>query len=38
MLEALNSEYSNSVKIDDGDEVIILGVVDALIRDKKKRR
>lgn len=38
MLEALNSEYSNSVKIDEGDEVIILGVVDALIREKKKRR
>lgn len=38
MLIALNSEYSNSVKIDDNDEVIILGVVDALIREKKKRR
>lgn len=38
MLIALNTEYSNSVKIDDGDEVIILGVVDALVREKKKRR
>lgn len=38
MLIALNSEYSNSVKIDENDEVIILGVVDALIREKKKRR
>lgn len=38
MLVALNSEYASSVKIDDGDEVIILGVVDALVREKKKRR
>lgn len=38
MLVALNTEYSNSVKIDDNDEVVILGVVDALIREKKKRK
>jgi len=38
MLVALNSEFASSVKIDDGDEVIILGVVDALVREKKKRR
>ena len=36
-LIALNSDYAKSVKIDEDDEVIILGVVDALIRDKKKR-
>ena len=36
-LIALNSDYVKSVKIDEDDEVIILGVVDALIRDKKKR-
>ena len=38
MLIALNTEYSNSVKIDENDEVVILGVVDALIREKKNRR
>lgn len=37
-LIALNAEYSNSVKIDESDEVIILGVVDALVREKKKRK
>ena len=37
-LVALNSEYAKSVNIEDGDEVIILGVVDALIREKKKRK
>jgi len=36
-LIALNSDYVKSVKIDEDDEVIILGVVDALIREKKKR-
>lgn len=38
MLIALNSEYASSVKIDESDEVIILGVVDTLIREKKKRK
>lgn len=37
-LVALNSEYSNSIKIEENDEVVILGVVDALVREKKKRR
>ena len=36
-LVALNSDYAKSVTIDESDEVVILGVVDALIRDKKKR-
>lgn len=35
-LVALNSD-AQSVTIDQSDEVIILGVVDALIRDKRKR-
>lgn len=38
MLVALNTEYSNSVRIDENDEVVILGVVDTLIREKKKRK
>lgn len=38
MLLALNTEYANSVKIEENDEVVILGVVDALIREKKKRK
>jgi len=38
MLIALNTEYSESVKIEENDEVVILGVVDALIREKKKRK
>lgn len=38
MLLALNTEYSNTVRIEENDEVVILGVVDALIREKKKRR
>jgi|SRR5690554_425525 len=38
MLVALNIEYSNSVRIDENDEVVILGVVDTLIREKKKRK
>ncbi|MEG1020968.1 MAG: S24 family peptidase [Myroides sp.] len=37
-LVALNPEYANSVKINENDEVVILGVVDALVRDIKKRR
>lgn len=37
-LVALNSDYAKSVTIDESDEVVILGVVDALIRDKRKRK
>ena len=37
-LVALNPEYANSVIINENDEVVILGVVDALVRDIKKRR
>lgn len=37
-LVALNPKYANSVIINEGDEVVILGVVDALIRNIKKRR
>lgn len=37
-LIALNSDYAKSVKIDEDDEVIILGVVDALIRDKRMKK
>lgn len=37
-LVALNPEYANSVQINENDEVVILGVVDALVRDIKKRR
>lgn len=37
-LVALNPEYSDSVVINEQDEVVILGVVDALIREKKKRK
>jgi len=37
-LIAINPKYAESVKIDENDEVVILGVVDALIRDKKKRK
>lgn len=37
-LIALNPKYSNSVKINEEDEVIFLGVVDALVRNIKKRR
>ena len=37
-LVALNPEYAKSVQINESDEVVILGVVDALVRDIKKRR
>lgn len=37
-LIALNPKYAESVKIEENDEVVILGVVDALIREKKKRK
>lgn len=37
-LIALNADYAKSVKIDEDDEVIILGVVDALIRDKRMKK
>ena len=37
-LIALNTDYSNSIQLSEGDEVIILGVVDTLIREKKKHR
>jgi DNA polymerase V len=37
-LRAINPDYANSVVITEGDEVVILGVVDALIREKKSRR
>ncbi|MDN3709919.1 S24 family peptidase [Myroides ceti] len=37
-LVALNSDYAKSVTIDESDEVVILGVVDAVIRDKRKRK
>lgn len=37
-LIALNPEYAHSVTINEEDEVVILGVVDALVRDIKKRR
>lgn len=37
-LVALNPEYTNSVIINEDDEVVILGVVDALVRNIKKRR
>lgn len=37
-LIALNPEYANSVQINENDEVVILGVVDALVRNIKKRR
>jgi len=37
-LVALNPEYANSAIINENDEVVILGVVDALVRDIKKRR
>ncbi len=37
-LVALNPEYAHSVVINEHDEVVILGVVDALIRNKKKRK
>ena len=36
-LMALNPKYSESVKIEENDEVVILGVVDTIIREKKKR-
>lgn len=36
MLVALNPDYSNSIQLSEGDEVIILGVVDTLIRERKK--
>src|SRR5690554_1841603 len=36
-LITLNNNYTKNVTIDENDEVVILGVVDALIRDKKKR-
>lgn len=37
-LFAVNPDYSRSVQIGENDEVVILGVVDALVREKKKRR
>ena len=37
-LVALNSEYAKSVTIDESDEVVILGVVDAIVREKKRRK
>ena len=37
-LVALNPKYAKSVKVDENDEVVILGVVDALIREKKRRK
>lgn len=37
-LVALNSDYAKSVTIDESDEVVILGVVDALIRDKRMKK
>lgn len=37
-LVALNPKYAKSVIINEADEVVILGVVDALVRNIKKRR
>jgi len=37
-LVALNPEYANSVIINENDEVVILGVVDALVKDIKNRK
>lgn len=37
-LVALNPKYANSIVINEDDEVVILGVVDALVRNIKKRR
>lgn len=37
-LVALNPKYANSVMIGEEDEVVILGVVDALIRNIKRRK
>lgn len=37
-LVALNPKYTNAVTLTENDEVIILGVVDALVRNIKKRR
>lgn len=37
-LIALNADYSKSIQLSEGDEVIILGVVDTLIREKRKHR
>ena len=37
-LVAINPDYAKSVTIEENDEVIILGVVDAIVREKKKRR
>lgn len=37
-LFALNPDYKDSVKINENDEVIILGVVDVLLREIKKRK
>ncbi|UUV21996.1 LexA family protein [Paenimyroides aestuarii] len=37
-LVALNPNYAHSVVITESDEVVILGVVDALVRNIKKRR
>lgn len=36
-LVALNSDYAQSVIVDESDEVVILGVVDAIVREKKRR-
>ena len=37
-LVALNPKYADAVTINENDEVVILGVVDALVRNIKKRR
>lgn len=37
-LVTLNSDYAKSVTIDESDEVVILGVVDAIVREKKRRK
>lgn len=38
LIYAINPEYKNSIKIQDEDVVITLGVVDAIIRDKGRKR
>ncbi len=37
-LKAVNPDYTSAVKISENDEVIILGVVDVIIRERKKRK
>lgn len=37
-LTALNPDYATAVKIGENDEVVILGVVDVIIRERKKRK